>query len=55
MVILTPLDAIKSDEFIIFGPEFDEKFAEIVHAIHLTFTEKLGIYSWSSGMVSPRL
>ena len=55
MVILTPLDAVKSDEFIIFGPEFDEKFAEIVHAIHLTFTEKLGIYSWSSGMVSPRL
>ena len=55
MVILTPLDAVKSDEFIIFGPQFDEKFAEIVHAIHLTFTEKLGIYSWSSGMVSPRL
>ena len=55
MVILTPLDAVKSDEFIIFGPEFDEKFAEIVHAIHLTFTEKLGIYSWSSGMASPRL
>ena len=55
MVILTPLDAVKSDEYIIFGPEFDEKFAEIVHAIHLTFTEKLGIYSWSSGMASPRL
>ena len=55
MVILSPLDAIKSDEFIIFGPKYDEKFAEIVHAIHLTFTEHLGIYSWSSGKVSPRL
>lgn len=52
MVVLTPLDSIKENEFFLFGPAFDEDFAEIVHAIHLTYTEELKVFSWSSGKYS---
>ena len=49
MVVLTPLDAIKAHEFVIYGPKVDDKFAEIVHIIHLTYTQELSVFSWSSG------
>ena len=38
-VVIAPMDAIKEHELVIFGPEVDESFAELVYVIHLTYIE----------------
>ena len=51
--VLSPLDAIKDHEIIILGPKVDQLFAEIVHAVHVTFVDELNVLCWSSAMSWP--
>ena len=51
--VLSPLDASKDHEIIILGPKVDLLFAEIVHAVHVTFVDELNVLCWSSAMSWP--
>ena len=43
-VVIAPTDAIKEiHEFLIFVPEVDESFAELVYVIHLTYIDELRV------------
>ena len=53
LTILSPLDPICNHELMIFSPQVDDSFAEMVYLLHRTFIDELQELSWSSAMTWP--
>ena len=53
IAIVSPLDPICNHELMIFSPQVDDYFAEMVYLLHRTYIDELQVLSWSSAMSWP--
>ena len=52
-VVISPIDATKNHEYMIFGPEVNDSFAQVVFVVYQTFIMDLHVLCWSSAMTWP--
>ena len=53
IAVVSPLDPICNHELMIFSPQVDDYFAEMVYLLHRTFIDELQVLSWSSAISWP--
>ena len=53
ITVVSPLDPICNHELMIFSPQVDDYFAEMVYLLHRTFIDELQVLSWSSAISWP--